>query len=166
MLSAFLWNTGSEPIRLSWVSMTGTYSGRLEVVRMEVAPLRGTHARPRPYQRSLGVVPGGVYTTYPPAFRERGDPCHVQELRPVSGYRLGQDRMARVLVWLRAVAPGPFHVEGHRVVYEQGGSQYQQVLFIGVRGRVEEGASRRALPDDPGEVACAREPGVKLLNAG
>jgi hypothetical protein len=164
LMAAFLWNASSAPIRLSEVSLTGTYSGSMTVVRTEVARLPGTHARHPPYDRTLGVVPGGVYLTYPPAMKEPGEPCHVQELHPVRGYELGPDQEARVLVWLRAASPGRFRIDGHLVVYEQGGRRYQQLLRTGLRGRVEEGAPRRALAEDPLEMDCAELPGVRALN--
>lgn len=164
LMSAFLWNTSSDPIRLSRVSLTGTFSSSVTVVRTEIARLPGTHARHPPYERNLGVVPGGLYVTYPPALKQRGDPCHVQELRPVSGYVLRPDQEARVMVWLRAVAPGRFHVDGHLVVYEQGGREQQQLMRVGIKGRVEEGG--RGLDEDPLETACSRLPGVRALNPG
>ncbi|MGH2653328.1 MAG: hypothetical protein ACRDHV_03120 [Actinomycetota bacterium] len=164
LMSAFLWNTSSEPIRLARVSLTGAFSSSVTVVRMEIARLPGTHARHPPYERNLGVVPGGLYVTYPPTVKERGEPCHVQELHPLSGYLLGRDQEARVLVWLRAVTPGPFRIDGHLVVYEQGGREYQQLLRVGAQGRIEEGASWSVLEEDPLETACSDRPGVRALN--
>lgn len=164
LMSAFLWNRSAEPIRLSRVTLAGSFVGSVEVVRTQVAVLPGTHHGRSPQRNSPDVVPGGLYETYPPAFKERGR-CDVQELRPVPGYVLDPDEEARILVWLRAVAPGRFRVDGHLVAYEQGGRELQQFLGVGVRGTVQPGVSRDVLPD-PGEDACKDAAGVKQLNQG
>jgi hypothetical protein len=164
-MSAFLWNRSAEPIELTRVTLMGTFADSVEVVRTEIARIPGTRLRSPPYDKMLGVVPGGLYRTYPPAWKERGERCHVQELHPVSGYVLGRDELARVLVWLRATSPGRFRVDGHLVAYEQGGQEFQQFLGIGIQGRVTVDAPKLAFDEDPLETACANVKGVTLLNS-
>ncbi len=163
LMSAFLWNRSPEPIRLSEVTLAGSYIRSVEVVRTQIAVIPGTHHRRAPHENSPDVVPGGLYETYPPAYEEEGARCHVQEVSPVRGYVLGPDEEARVLVWLRAASPGRFRIDGHLVRYEQSGQRFQQFIGVGVRGTVRRDGSRDVL-EDPLEEACAGAEGVKNLN--
>lgn len=150
-LVAIMRNVSSETIVLQAARLEGP-AGIGTVVRaegVEVAPLAAT-------QDSLSVVPGGIYETYPPVFRDgdKNSPCHKQVLRPIDGYRLEPQEEALLAVRVRALAVGEFDVRRHVVTYQAAGSLVQQTIETGIKGEVAVGADPKV---DPAESSCVQE---------
>jgi hypothetical protein len=131
LMSASMHNVGPSPIQLVSVSIEGSGIGTVvRVERTEVAPIDAS-------PETTDTTPGGVYKTYPPAFKGPGERhCRVQVLAPVRGYVLDPGSRARILVLMHAEEFGKFRITSHTVEYREGESLRSQSLPIGLSGEV------------------------------
>jgi hypothetical protein len=96
-------------------------------VAVRIAPIDGIAAH---------SVPGGVFTTWPPAFPADAGGCAVQLLKSPSDYVLAPHARAWITTWLRAQKAGVFALAAQRVVYSVGSDLFYQDIPDGFRGRV------------------------------
>jgi hypothetical protein len=146
VLALPLTNATSEPLTLDSVEIKGRgVGGVVRVVETRASPeTGGRHS-----------FPGGVWTTDPPVLEIDGV-CHSPVLRSLHGFVLRPGAIARIWVVFESLKPGAFRIPSQTVVYEQGGSQYQQVMDYGYYGKVVAGLPGPKM--DPAERACLKKP--------
>ena len=129
----------------------------IRVEDIEIAPLPVKHDD---LDDLPGVIPGGIYETYPPVWRDsKNDPCLRGAVRSIEGYELEPQFDAFLAVRIRAVTRGSFEIHRHVVTYRTDGNLVQQSLEVGIKGEVEKAAHPRI---DPAETSCLRETGAQL----
>ena len=151
-LWASMRNESNLPVRLRSVRLAAEGFGEVvEIVAIEIAPRTSKG----------GTVPGGMYSTYPPAWFEGGR-CAIVEPQPVQGHVVPPGGYPRIMLRLRAVKPGPFRISAFVVSYEQGSFVFEESLPIRMKGGVSATGDQRFIPE-PEERRCLRE-GARILH--
>ena len=134
-----------------WSEGQGTVA---EVYRVTLGP-RATDG-PIPYL--------GVFLIYPPVAKIRGR-CVVQPVDEVTGYRLHPGEKVAILLWIRGLAAGRFHITGERVIYEAGGTLQEQLVPFEIEGPIRRRTKPPVLKQfDAHQAACIEEANIVLAD--
>lgn len=132
-------NESRDPAKLHRIEPVGLRnSGRVaEIYRIRIGPGAGPS--------------GGLFYYDPPASFERGR-CRTQEVVPVRGHVVQPGEDPWILLYVHVLRRGTFEARGLRIVYEQNGDLYHQVMHYEIKVDVK-GWNR---PVDHAESRCAK----------
>jgi hypothetical protein len=147
-LLASMRNGSDLPVTLESVDVSGEGLGTVvDVLSIRIAPR----------QSEGGTVPGGTYSTYPPAWVEGGR-CIAVDPQRVRGRMIRPGGYPRIMLHLRATRPGSFRISEYVVRYRQGLRVFEERLPQRFRGKVAAAAEEQFTPY-PEERRCVPDEG-------
>ena len=106
----------------------------------------------RSFEVARANLPGGIYSSYPPALFEKGRGCSVVDPKPVQGFVLKPGDEVLLLTRFEAIGSGSFGGKGFVVSYREDGESVAETFPLSISGKVESGAP--GLPLDSAEEKC------------